>query len=185
MESKLRSLDKARTMWYADVSSFSLGMTPYSEDILEDIEDIRHSQNDNGLGRAYNIAISLEQYFGWPVFEGVKLDKDGNVHHYHSWNILDQDTILDASQDMVKIVKKEDPEWVLYRRAWTKTYNPSIKEATELKNVEWNGIMDIQEIAQMNRSLKERLRGSREEYYQNDNVYNDLIEETRIRNLKS
>ncbi len=121
--------------------------------VVEAIRSIRRDcREDAGCGgQCHEVASVLMDRFGWESRYGVYLAPSMEpVGGDHSWNILPDGSILDATADQfqeghdIRVVPLGDAEQARYRPEWSPDYNPSrAAEYPELAGVAWTGEFDF------------------------------------------
>lgn len=153
-QAELASCDGARLLWF--VAALAGHDAPDAPDLamMREIRSEREAtrQCEGGGACAVAVAYALENYFGWPAFEGVHLAEDGEPIAPHAWNLLPGDGILDAAADRfgeadIRVLRSGDRDWRRYRREWTEDYNPSLAgRHPELAGCLWTGEGDFARI---------------------------------------
>lgn len=138
------SCDNARRLWFCSRPGQA------SPEQIDDAISLRMEIGDETgpRGRAIQIAYLVECYTGWPMFEGVALDRNGNPLCLHAWNILPNGSVLDTSVDLHSpelpcLAELNSERMRCYRREWTQDYNPDLDKFTELAGATWSGIDDM------------------------------------------
>lgn len=151
---EMASCNGARIVWFSSAVLASPGAVSPDAAVLAEVASIRDAtREDEGGDHSHFVSCYLENYFGWPSFQGVYLSPHGAPVALHSWNVLPQLAILDACADRfgegndVTIIRPEAAEWGRYRREWTSHYNPSLADRhPELAGCVWTGKDDIARI---------------------------------------
>ncbi len=127
-------------------------MRPTADD-LQAIRLIRHEVRceEGDGGQCGWVAEIIMNRFGWDMHGGTYCnDVDEPICNDHSWNILPDGAILDATADQmglghdIRIVEPSDPDFPKYRTDWHEDYNPGMSdEYPELKDVKWSGKLDM------------------------------------------
>ena len=149
-QAEMRSCDQARRHWF-DARPKDQGGPVHIN--FQDLREIREAARDeaDGGGRALETAFLVEQYYGHPAVSGVYLAEDGEPIALHSWNILADGSVLDATLDQfgeerdVRIAPVGSQEWRRYRMEWTQHYNPTSGH-DELAGCIWSGQTDMARI---------------------------------------
>ncbi len=144
--------DEARRHWFGPGD----GSRPDIDELLDAYELRRTPDDDMPRGEAVQVAYLIEKYYGWSMFDGVVLNVDGAPKALHTWNILPDGGILDATAELhggvTSFVAGPDADILkLYRREWTESYNPDLRQDyPELRLCTWNGVTDAETLAETN-----------------------------------
>lgn len=155
-EAEMRSCDAARRSWYASALRGAGEMSAIGSVALDELRAERDEvrADEGGGAQALLVAHRIENYFGWPAFEGVYLSPGGAPVALHAWNVLPDMSVLDACADRfgeghgVRAVAPGSPGWGRFRREWAAHYNPSMADRhPELAGCLWTGRDDMATMA--------------------------------------
>ena len=160
------SCNRARLAWFP---AHAGSLAPCADAIAAAAE-IREGARDDDMprGEAIQVAHLIECYLGWPSFEGVVLDADGEPAALHAWNLLPTGAVMDAAADLhgdgdgPLVAETGSGAWCRYRREWTADYNPELAHRfPELSGCYWDGILDLVKIAPRNAAPRMACPGMR------------------------
>lgn len=140
------SCDAARWSWFsAAVRGREVPSAP-GESGLADIAELRQSVTEDEEWQAPDIlAHRIEQYYGWPAQQGIRLDQTGAPSRVCWWNWTRDGSVLDASAPRGPAVHPPGSDgWRSFRREWHSGYNPDQADRyPELAGAAWSGEADL------------------------------------------